>query len=444
VSTVIETASALHHAHEATDAYGNSLELVHRDISPSNVLLSYEGAVKVVDFGIAKAANRQQETRTGCLKGKIAYMAPEQCLGEDLDRRADVFALGILLYETTTGRKCFDGKSDFKTLEMITTGGFKPPSAHVVNYPDELESIVRRALAVDREIRYQTAESFASHLEMFAAKNGLPLSRRHRGRYMRERFADKLEEWESAQREGKSLAAHLSEASRMYSLTPSGIAPMSQLTPSGVIPASLAGSNPPLLHSNVPVFSESNIPAPADSNPAVPETSPSAVTVRPRHRFKMVAAILLAMAATAAFVLVAMPKLGLAPWTTSAGSSPQSGETREDPVPAAGEIEDAARAQAEAEARAAAAEKRAEKEAKARAEAEALARDEKKVAETPETVDDVETPAADDAAKTARERRRARRKRKRDSRPETSTPPEPDKIWEANSPLLPSRSKNEK
>src|SRR5512139_1292222 len=149
--------AGLHHAHEAHDASGASLEIVHRDVSPSNVLISYQGAVKLVDFGVAKAATVVSETREGIIKGKYGYMSPEQCLGAALDRRSDIFAVGILLWEMTVGRRLYQFKSELASLQRVVYADAPRPSAFDPTYPAELERIVMRALARDPGQRYQSA-----------------------------------------------------------------------------------------------------------------------------------------------------------------------------------------------------------------------------------------------------------------------------------------------
>jgi eukaryotic-like serine/threonine-protein kinase len=109
----------LDYAHRKKDARGQELHIIHRDVSPQNILCSYEGEVKIIDFGIAKAANRSQKTQAGILKGKFGYMSPEQVRGLPIDRRSDIFALGVILYEMLTGEKLFVGESDFSTLEKV-------------------------------------------------------------------------------------------------------------------------------------------------------------------------------------------------------------------------------------------------------------------------------------------------------------------------------------
>lgn len=168
-------ASALDYAHNLCAADGTPLDIVHRDISLSNVMVGYDGAVKLIDFGIAKAANRATKTQVGTLKGKIGYLAPEQVLRRNVDHRADIFALGIVLYELTTATRAFRESSDLVTLERITEGQVKPPSEVVKDYPPELERIVLQALQVDPEQRFQDAATMGRELEALAARLRLPL-----------------------------------------------------------------------------------------------------------------------------------------------------------------------------------------------------------------------------------------------------------------------------
>ena len=120
----------LDHAHRKKDARGTDLHIIHRDVSPQNILLSFDGEVKLIDFGIAKAANRLQKTQAGILKGKFGYMSPEQVKGLELDRRADIFAVGVVLYEMLTGKRLFTGESDFSVLERVRDA-VVPPAAPV-------------------------------------------------------------------------------------------------------------------------------------------------------------------------------------------------------------------------------------------------------------------------------------------------------------------------
>ncbi|HEY8074620.1 MAG TPA: serine/threonine-protein kinase, partial [Labilithrix sp.] len=152
--TIAEAAKGLHYAHEKRDDGGHPLEIVHRDVSPQNVLLSYEGVVKIADFGIASA--RLVDDEQGVLKGKFGYMSPEQARGEKVDRRSDLYALGVILWECLTGRPLHGGLGGEALLDIVKSGKIEPPSTYVREIPDELEAIVMRALSAKREERYQT------------------------------------------------------------------------------------------------------------------------------------------------------------------------------------------------------------------------------------------------------------------------------------------------
>jgi serine/threonine-protein kinase len=154
---IAEACSGLHAAHELTDAEGKKQNLVHRDISPANVFATYDGEVKILDFGIALAANRLTQTDPGRIKGKLAYLSPEQCRGHELDRRSDIFSLGIVLYELSTCHRLFDRGSEMLTMEAICSEELIPPSHLIQSYPSELERICMKALARDPRQRYQTA-----------------------------------------------------------------------------------------------------------------------------------------------------------------------------------------------------------------------------------------------------------------------------------------------
>lgn len=152
-----EVAAALSYAHSQKDSAGNDLNIIHRDISPQNILVSYDGEVKIVDFGIAKASTHSKTT-TGMLKGKLSYMSPEQAWGKSVDHRSDIFSLGVVIYEMLTGRKLFQGDSEVGTLEMIRKARIEPlPSAVNMDLPSGLESKVLKALAREASERYQNA-----------------------------------------------------------------------------------------------------------------------------------------------------------------------------------------------------------------------------------------------------------------------------------------------
>jgi serine/threonine protein kinase len=211
VGIVAAAAAGLHYAHERLGPGGEPLDIVHRDVSPSNVLVSYDGAVKVSDFGIAKWAYQRTRTQEGTLKGKFAYMSPEQCRGRAVDRRSDVFALGAILHEMTTGAAPFSGASDLEILNQIATGSAAPPvwAEGAGRYPPALSAIVMRALAPDPADRFPTMQALQVALESFARDEGLALSTVALASFVQELFADELTAWHAAQREGKSLAEHL-------------------------------------------------------------------------------------------------------------------------------------------------------------------------------------------------------------------------------------------
>lgn len=165
VQIAIAALDGLHYAHELKDVVGNPLNLVHRDVSPQNLFVTYSGAVKLLDFGIAKNSMQDGRTRTGLLKGKISYMAPEQARGDELDRRADIWSLGVVLWEAVTGNRLFKGSNEAATLNLTLTEEISPPSQRRPDLPFELEAILMRALERDRERRYPTAAAMRDDLE---------------------------------------------------------------------------------------------------------------------------------------------------------------------------------------------------------------------------------------------------------------------------------------
>jgi tRNA A-37 threonylcarbamoyl transferase component Bud32 len=209
VLTVLGGALAgLHYAHDRRNFDGQPLNIVHRDVTPGNIVITYDGAVKLVDFGIAKAATRDvnQDTRSGALKGKIQYMSPEQCKGENLDRRADLFAVGIILYELTTGKRLYHEKSDFETLKKIVEGPVPDPALVVPDYPPALREVVMKALAKSPDARYATARELQLDLDAFARGERLVTGQVALSQYCEKVFAEKLNAWRAAEAAGKSLA----------------------------------------------------------------------------------------------------------------------------------------------------------------------------------------------------------------------------------------------
>jgi predicted ATPase/serine/threonine protein kinase len=183
-----DAAAGLHHAHTKHSMTGEPLGLVHRDISPQNLFLTYDGVTKVLDFGIARARKRSVSTDVGVLKGKYAYLCPEALEGAEVDARADQFALGIVLFEVTTLQRLFARSSDAEVLRAVMECRIPRPSSLVPGYPGALEDIVMRALSKEREDRFPDCEALRSELETFLERHGRPHSVARTGAYLRALF----------------------------------------------------------------------------------------------------------------------------------------------------------------------------------------------------------------------------------------------------------------
>jgi len=174
-----EVARGLAYAHGAVDEQGRSLGIVHRDVSPPNILLSQQGEVKVTDFGLAKAASQLEHTDPGVVKGKFSYLSPEAIDGLEVDGRADVFALGVVLFELLAGRRLFLGETDYQTVQLVSRCHIPPLSVLNPSVPQLLDDIVHRALARDRRHRYQDADEFAEALTSFLYAASLRATSKH-------------------------------------------------------------------------------------------------------------------------------------------------------------------------------------------------------------------------------------------------------------------------
>ena len=249
---VADACAGLHAAHELKDDAGNPVGLVHRDISPQNILITFGGAVKIVDFGVAKAAGRSTgQTVAGQVKGKPPYMSPEQALGEVVDRRTDVFALGIILYQLTTGKHPFRGESDLVTLQNIVSDKpIVPPRSLDRQYPRELELVVMKALDRKRDRRFQSCAEFEAAIEEVFQK-GVPRSRSEEvAKFMQDMLGPRGEDRRKALAESVRIADERAAGLRQraelsFSGAPSdasGVTPTSGLT----MPAQLAdfGTDP--------------------------------------------------------------------------------------------------------------------------------------------------------------------------------------------------------
>jgi serine/threonine protein kinase len=209
-----ETSKGLEYAHRKSDLGGHAYGIVHRDVSPSNVLVSYEGDVKIADFGIAKAESNAYNTRDGVLKGKFEYMSPEQAEGIEIDHRSDIFSLGIILHEMLTGRRLFKTGNEAATLEKIKRGELQAPSALHTRVPEKLDRIVMKALSRDREERYQSAKEMQDDLLQFLYPRTADMIRQELALFMAEVFAEDMAE------ERKRLTVGSEAAERLRRSTP--------------------------------------------------------------------------------------------------------------------------------------------------------------------------------------------------------------------------------
>ena len=283
IAITLGVCAGLAYAHDKRDLDGRLLGIVHRDISPQNIVVTFTGDVKIVDFGIAKSEKETTEdTQSGQLKGKVPYMSPEQADGKELDLRSDIFAVGVVLFELTTNRRLFKGDSELQTLKLILESDYPTPSEVRPGYPKALERIVMKALAKRKEDRYQTAREMQADLEAFVREERIGVSTVALTQWMQMLFADKLAQQHEALQDMKQLADVI--ASQQKDFDPTG-------TMTGTFGAPLVTqtiieaprrSNAPLvagvavaLVAGAAAFVFLNRP-PADAIPAAPTAPPTA------------------------------------------------------------------------------------------------------------------------------------------------------------------------
>ena len=284
---VADACAGLHAAHELRDAKGQLLNLVHRDISPQNVMISFDGIVKLVDFGVAKASGRIHETRVGSvMKGKVPYLSPEQLTSGKLDRRADIFSLGILLYAMVSGKHPFRGETDAKTMENICRRAHVPLRDLVPTVPPELEAVVDRALAKDPKDRWPDCAALQRVLGGLASTLGPPVTDSDVARFVRSTLGDIIEE----RRKRLEVAIQLADAristsaerGRRRQAAPrpahQGSAPL-PATYEGILPVKLDDSPSPSEREPRPAAA----PAP-ELPPAAPGPAPMVATKRRARR----------------------------------------------------------------------------------------------------------------------------------------------------------------
>jgi serine/threonine protein kinase len=294
---IMKVCEGLDYAHNKRDSGGRFLNLVHRDVSPQNLLVSYEGEVKIIDFGIALAAGKAGRTQAGILKGKFGYMSPEQVQqGFEIDRRSDVFGVGICLYELLTGERLFVAETDFATLEKVRNVDIMPPSTYNRRIPEDLEQIVLKALARNRDDRHATAMALHDELQSFMYTSGNFFGRKDLSMYMQRVFAEELGRESARDREYASLELPALQATD----DESGLDAFQEIDPVSTVSAlqdgmALSGSSPAMASSpQVPrkatlLGMPAVAPRPSGARtsqprgPAVPRISPRANSIPPGH-----------------------------------------------------------------------------------------------------------------------------------------------------------------
>ena len=314
---------------------------MHRDVAPNNVIVTYDGNVKLIDFGIAKAVNNLSRTRFGLFKGKLPYASPEQCRCEPLDRRSDVFSLGVLLYELTLGQRLFTADNEYELIRVVSEAVIPRPRLRDKSYPRELEAIVLQALAAVPDQRYESAQALQQALEVFAVKQQLDLSAMSLSRLMETLFNHELLQWRSAERAGLTLEQHIiTTTTSGRPREPSPQEPTdeaSALAPTGTHRRS---SSPPAAPS---APAEASVAAPPAVSPAISpppsieeptRSDPASVPRRERSRVARYV-----MIATGAAVFVGLGALGALWWTQPMDAVPAAAPAATsrmaaDPVPA--------------------------------------------------------------------------------------------------------------
>ncbi|CAN5122828.1 hypothetical protein BH09MYX1_BH09MYX1_32710 [soil metagenome] len=298
IRILIETLNGLHYAHELVDMDNNALGVVHRDATPHNVLITYDGQVKVVDFGIAKAIDSALETRTGELKGKVAYMPPEQAAARRVDRRADIFAVGVMLWEAATNRRLWKGMNEIAIMHNLFTGQIPSPRSVDERVPEELDRICRIAMAIEPDYRYRSAAEMAQELEQFLVMLGDRTTPKDLGRLVTDAFeGDRREMREII--DGQLRLLRTSE--QMERAVPKAdLTSLMQSREVGAATPSMAPQNP-----SVPRVSTAQLDASAPSSFTTGGTAMKAGLSKPPSRAPKIVAALMAVSALGLVAIVA-------------------------------------------------------------------------------------------------------------------------------------------
>ena len=300
---IADAAEGLHAAHELLGKNGEKLNLVHRDVTPHNLFVTYDGVTKVVDFGIAKFSSRMSHTRAGTLKGKLAYMSPEQVHGEGIDRRTDIFALGVVLWELTTGQRLFRMESDLDTLAKVQECNVPRPSTLIRGYPVDLEKIVMKALAKNRGERFRTARELSRALQSLLMRRGLFIASDEVAAYTQSIFTDRIQKREAHLRwaaevtqtinvdqllskpkiGGDFTASDVQDQQQKAAAQPATQPPSAQgVRPAAGMPAQIPTPGLDDLKSTGPSLPTAPRPAPAAPRPAGPQPSTARPPAPPR------------------------------------------------------------------------------------------------------------------------------------------------------------------
>ena len=295
---IADAAAGLDFAHSLRDNKGEPYNIVHRDISPQNILVTFEGGVKVIDFGVAKAAGRAQHTRTGALKGKYSYMSPEQVAGSEVDGRSDIFALGIVLHELLTGRRLFKADSDVQTLARVRECNVPPPSRLNPQLPPGLDQIVLKSLAKNPDDRYRTAQEFRLALEEWLIQGRMSASSAHLAEFLKQIYAERLDK----ENRFGPLMGDPGYTGPAPGGTPTGNAPGSATPSSSTLPAvrspAVAGD---------PTRSDRVSASGSEIDPSTASTESGAPGFRGKNRMRITVAAL-AVGIVAAGIIVRSPK----------------------------------------------------------------------------------------------------------------------------------------
>ena len=321
---IAQVCAGLDYAHGKKNETGEGLGIVHRDVSPQNVIVGYDGTVKLIDFGIARAAMRNEQTQVGVLKGKFGYMSPEQVAGEEIDHRSDVFAVGTLFWELLTARRLFHGGTDFEILEQVRAADVLPPSAKNRLVPPEIDRIVAKALARDRDERYQNAAELRADLLEFLRQIRPPFTSKTMAGWMQTSFTADLAHERERAREALNFITEKDIAD--WERTRSGTPPDTEPGTSG-----RAGGDEIIAENDLEPLSTMIHDTEGDGLPAVAGSvihavtpSSSSHTVRLKHRAvksRPVVPLALAVLVVAAIVAAAFV---LQPWSKAPPPPPAS------------------------------------------------------------------------------------------------------------------------